>query len=104
MKKLLVKIFSLHLLVISIYLFVTSYLFITSKDPNPIGIGLLQWILFFLHLMITLLFCLFIPAKGKDKKYENQILVINISAIILWIGVYFILSLKIWELLWSLRK
>lgn len=104
MKNIFVRIFSLHLFVVLLYLFVTSYLFVTGKDPNPIGIGLLQWILFFLHLMLTLLFCLFVLNKGNDIKYENRILMINTLSIIFWITMNFTFSSKIWDLLWSLRK
>ena len=104
MKSLIVKVCSLHLLVLLVYLFVTSYLFVTGKDPNPIGIGLLQWILFFLHLILTLLFCLFVLKKANDIKYENRIVMVNTLAIIFWITIYFLFSSKIWDLLWSLRK
>lgn len=104
MKNKIVTILILHLAIIVFYISITSYFFVVSKDPNPIGSGFQQVLLIILHVGITFFTCAFIWANSKDKKNARRVFIINICAVIFWVVVYITLSEKIDGYLWTLRK
>ena len=53
-----IKISLLQLVIMVVYLTITDYLFVVSKYPNPIGIGIWQWVLFIIHVIsLALRYC-----------------------------------------------
>jgi len=98
-----VKVFTLHLIIVLLYLGITSYAFVVAKDHNPIGVGLQQWLCILLHLLITITVMAMLWAKNTNKRAGRNKFLLNIGAIVLWIGITLVFSNAIWHWLWSLR-
>lgn len=103
MLRYIIKCFALHLVIITVYLGFTSYEFTTSKYPNPIGVGLLQWVFIFLHFGITTLCFLIIRSNARDREKVSEDMLINLVVIASLVILYGIAGNEIWEKLWSLR-
>jgi hypothetical protein len=104
MRKYVFKIVAIHLGIILIYLSFTSYEFVVSRELNPIGVGLQQWVLVILHFLITGFVGLYVISKSKDKRTAKSKLLIGLASIILIFLIYYCLSEMIWHWLWSFRK
>ena len=98
-----VKVFTLHLVIALLYMGIASYGFVVAKDHNPIGVGLQQWLFILLHLLITTTVMAFLWAKNTNKRVGRNKFLLNIGAIVLWIGIMLIFSNAIWRWLWSFR-
>jgi hypothetical protein len=104
MRKYIFKSITIQLAIIIFYLGMTSYEFVVSQEINPIGVGLQQWALIILHLLITLFAGLYGISKSQDKKMAKNKLFVRMLIIILIILIYFCFSDIIWHWLWSFRK
>jgi cation transport ATPase len=104
MRKYILKIIAIQLSIILLYLGMTSYEFVVSREINPIGVGLQQWALIILHLLITIFVGLYRIHKSKDKKISKKKLLVNLLVIVIIILIYFCFSDIIWHWLWSFRK
>jgi hypothetical protein len=98
------KIFIVHILIATVYFGVTGYMFIHSKAPNPIGIGLQQWVCMILHLIITTVVMLLLSSKAIDKKIARTKIIANLIVVLLIIIVSAVLSNTFWHWLWELRE
>jgi hypothetical protein len=98
-----VKTLLLHFAIASSYIAATSYLFVISKFPNPVGTGLRQWFFVFLHFTITLLIMLSFLSKATDKRKATLKLLLHLGAILLAVLALFLLSESLSEWLWSQR-
>jgi hypothetical protein len=99
-----VKVFTLHLIIVLLYLGITSYGFVVAKDHNPIGVGLQMWLCTLLHLGITITVMAFLWTRNTNKRAGRNKFLLNIGAIVLWIGISLIFSNPIWRWLWSFRS
>jgi hypothetical protein len=98
-----VKVLTLHLFIVLLYVTITSYEFVADKFPNPIGIGLKQWLYVTLHLLATITITAIIWRRSANKRTGRNKFMLNIGAIILWIGILLIFSNALSRWLWSLR-
>jgi hypothetical protein len=97
------KPFTLQLVISLLYLSITSYQFVKSDPPNPIGIGLLQWLLIIVHVLCVTIYYFIKRGTHIDKQATRQIFLMNILGIIIPNGVCLLFSGPIWHWLWSLR-
>jgi hypothetical protein len=98
-----IKTLLLHFAIASFYIAATSYLFVISKFPNPIGTGLRQWFCVFLHLTITLFIMLTYLGKAKDKRNATLKLFLHLGAIALVLLAWFIFDDPLSKWLWNQR-
>ena len=98
-----IKISLLQLLIMIIYLAITDYLFVVSKYPNPIGIGIWQWILFTIHVILTLILTIYLARKNSEKKHLKKRAAVNVAVVSIFFLIYIALSNPIWDWLWRLR-
>lgn len=91
-----IKNFLLHLLIATSYLSISCYKFIHDKYPDPIGVGIMQWLFFLAHILAILFFFLL-------KKGNRQNLVSNLLAVVIVFIIYLLFNNLIWEQLWELR-
>ena len=92
------KPFITQLVIALLYISITCYRFVKSDPPDPIGTGLLQWVLLLLHLLTVVIY--YFIRKSADSR---QILLANLSGIVIPNGIYLLLSGPIWNWLWSIR-
>ena len=85
------------------YITVTCTRFVIGQQPNPIGIGLQQWLLFLLHLFITSAIILGQLKAANRKEVIDRFVVSHFLPILLSMAVYMLFSTTIWTLLWELR-
>jgi hypothetical protein len=97
------RILVLHLTIALIYLSITSYVFVISKQPNPVGTGLRQWFFMFMHLIITIIVFSILLAKATNKPLVKKKFLINCLIVISIIIVSTLFSNPFWEWLWALR-
>jgi len=98
-----VKVFTLHLCIALLYLGITSFEFVVRKDPNPVGVGLQQWLCIVLHILATVTIMAILWTRNTNKRAGRNKFMLNIGAIVLWVGILLIFSNAIWNWLWSLR-
>lgn len=90
------KAFFLQLLIVLIYLGISSYKFVVSKQPDPIEVGILQWIFVGMHILCVVIYFLVIK---KDKQSFGS----NLIAMFVIVFIFLALSNIIWEWLWHQR-
>ncbi len=95
MKNKIIKILVLQFLIILTFLSITNYLFINYKPSDPVGTGLQQAALTLLDFIITLIICVFLIVKAKNKKEGLLTLAVNIFSIFFWIIIYVLVEDKI---------
>lgn len=97
------KPFTMQMVISLLYLSVTCYQFVKSDPPNPIGIGLLQWLLIIIHILLVVIWYFIKRGANADRQAARQILLMNILGVIIPFSVYLLFSGAIWTWLWSLR-
>jgi hypothetical protein len=102
MAKYILKMTGVHLFVMLLYLTATSYEFVASPQPNPVGIGIQQWLLFIIQLVATAIIFGLLPSK-MDRSNSSKRLKYNISIVVVLFIFYLLLDNKISSWLWSLR-
>jgi len=95
MKNKIIKIIVLQFLIILTFFSITNYIFFNYKPPDPVGTGLQQAALTLLDFIITLIVCVFLIVKAKNKKQGLLTLAVNIFSIFFWIIIYVLLEDKI---------
>lgn len=98
----LAKIFLIHLVIFVLYLSLTFYKFVIEKNPNPTGIGILQWIFILMHCLGILIF--YAAKKSGGNKNINQQLLTSLLLFFLTILIYLMISSFIWSWLWKIRE
>ena len=98
-----IKISLLQLLIMILYLAITDYLFVVSKYPNPIGIGIYQWILFILHIIFTLVLTIYLAKRNSEKKHLKKRAELNVAIVSIFFLIYIASSNPVWNWLWHLR-
>ena len=104
MDKKIIKISLLQLLIMIIYLGITDYLFVISKYPNPVGIGILQWLLFIVQVIFTLILTIYFVRKESAKRYAKKRVAINVAIVSIFFMFYIVISNPILDWLWRLRE
>lgn len=99
-----IRILILHLIIASIYLSITSYMFVISKQPDPVGAGLRQWFFMVMHLIITIIVFLILLGKTTNKRLVKRKFLINCLVITFIIIISILFSNPFWQWLWSMRK
>lgn len=99
-----IRVLIMHLVIASIYLSITSYLFVISKQPDPIGAGLRQWFFMVTHLSITIIVFLILLGRATNKQLVKKKFLINCLVISSIIIISILFSDPLWEWLWSMRK
>lgn len=92
--------FLFNAIIAIIYLLTTCVLFVARRSPDPIGIGVLQWVLILGHLMLTILFYIFIARKESRWKTLR----FSVGGLLSVVILYLLLTAPIWNVLWNLRK
>ena len=103
MKKYFIRCLILHFSICAAYFLATSYEFVATKQPDPIGIGIQQLLCIFLQVIITLGYFMVIPWRGPDRKQYNTKILINIGAIVLAVAVIGSIDELLSDKLWSLH-
>ncbi len=85
------------------YLLYTDYLFVKAKDANPIGIGVLQWLLVMCHLLVTAIVLVIRIVNSKEKRQLKKTLWVSLLAIVFWVLFNILVSSPVWNYLWNLR-
>ena len=88
--KQIIKIFLLHVFIATLYFSFTYYFAATHKNFNPIGTGLQQVVLSFMHLFITIVVCTYFLFSMKDKKVAKRNMLLNIVSALLSIILFII--------------
>ncbi|MBI2273178.1 MAG: hypothetical protein HYU70_05235 [Bacteroidetes bacterium] len=104
MKTRILFLFALHLFIVASYMGVTSWLFVTYPVPDPLAMGLQQWVCILVHISVTVLICLLKRRTAIDRKKATTTLWLHVVAIVCWIVVYLFLSAPIAAYLWRLRS
>jgi len=104
MTKWVFKSIGLHLAIAVLYLGLTSYEFVASSYPNPMGVGIQQWLLIFAHIGLTGLVWLIIKHYAKNRKLIRKKMAIQLLIIVGIILLYLCLSGFVDSWLWSFRK
>jgi uncharacterized membrane protein len=104
MQKNIIKIVVIQFLIILLYLGLTSYEFVSSRDLNPVGVGFQQWALIIIHFLVTGFIGLYMISKSKNRPTAKKKLMINLASIVVIILIYYCFSESIWHWLWSFRK
>jgi hypothetical protein len=82
-----------------IYIIVTSTMFVMRRNPDPIGIGYLQWVAILAHLVLLILFYAASAKRpGNWRKFGFAI-----GGLLSVVVLYFLLNTPVWNLLWRLR-
>lgn len=92
----------MHFLIAAIYLGYTAYRFVISNPPNPIGVGLSQWVLIIAHFITTIVMIGILKKSGSKKEVLKNRLT-HAAIIVFIIVAYLIFSAPIWAWLWTLR-
>lgn len=103
MKRYFVRCSILHLAISALYFFATSYEFVVTKQPNPIGVGIQQFLCIFFHVIGTIAYFMIIPWKSGNKKLYNRKLLLNIGAIVLAVAIMATIDAQLSNKLWSLH-
>ncbi len=103
MLKVVIKIFALHFIIAAIYFSITYGELILLKSAEPIGLGIQQVLLSIIHFVVTLIVCVFLLLKAKDKKLAKQKLLLNIISVIVCVIFYAILDMKISDWVWHFK-
>jgi hypothetical protein len=90
------------MLIAFVYITWSNYQFVVAKQPNPVGIGILQWFLMIAHFTISI-FIVGITAKKNQKKEPMTNWIIHGLVIALIIILYIVCTPLIWNYLWVLR-
>jgi branched-subunit amino acid transport protein len=104
MKKRILKIILLHVLIMAAYTVVVDYLFVTAKEHNPIGSGILEWLCLFTHFFVTALVTGILVIRSTDKRGSGRNMLIHLATIIVLCAInVFIVDYLTADFLWSLR-
>lgn len=101
--KYIIRIFLLHFFIFAVYIIITSYMFVTYRDYDPVGMGLQQWCCFIVHLLLTGIISWVIVMKSKDKSRSKKMLATGLCAVICWWVLYLLISGQFQHLLDRLR-
>jgi hypothetical protein len=96
-------IFLLHFIIMIAYVALAFFAFVSEKDADPVGNGILQIVLMASHLVITLVITAMMVIRAKEKQMAARNLTIHLSAVIFWAIISYIADNSLSELFWSLR-
>jgi dipeptide/tripeptide permease len=102
MKKILL-IFLLHFIIMVAYVALAFFIFVSEKDADPVGNGMLQLVLTVSHLAITLVITTMMVIRTKEKQKAARNLAIHLSAVIFWAIIGYAADDSLSEFAWSLR-
>lgn len=94
----------IHAIVAIIYLTVTCILFIIRENPDPIGIGFLQWIFIAAHLFYILFFYLVLIPHSTSRAKHWRRFRFALAGFLGVVLLFLIFSEPISDLIWSLRE
>lgn len=103
MKPFIFSVTMIHLVIVTLYVGLTSYIFVISKPPNPIGAGIVQWICIILHFLLTPIVAWLLLRKRDTGNVLTTKVLVNVFAVIFWVALFLSVSVALGRWLWSLR-
>ena len=97
-----IRFFAINMVGFLFSIFLTFLLFISSRQINPISIGILQYVVICLHFFGIFIFWFIAKPDLRDLQRARNILV-SIAGLVLGIILYNIQQEKLWEYFWDLR-
>ena len=95
--------FLINAIVSVAYLLITSILFVQRKQPDPIGIGILQWVCIAIHIIILIITFSILALKSPRVKHIGKSILYSALGLLTPLTIYLLLSEPIWKVLWNLR-
>ena len=95
MLKIIIQILALHFFIAAFYFSITYYELISQLNNDSISLGIQQALFSIVHFVVTLIVCVFLLLKAKDKKLARRKLFLNLISVIVCVIFYAILDMKI---------
>ncbi len=92
-----------HVILAIIYVSFTGYKFVTASSADPIGMGIMQWIFFFVHLIVGCIIALTIFKKRISTKHWASEINLQLCLVTGVFLINLLLSGPISDMLWNLR-
>jgi hypothetical protein len=103
MKSFILKVATIHLVIVVLYVSSTSFIFVVSAPANPIGMGLQQWLCIILHFLLTPWISWILLKRSNSGNILTTKILINVLTVIFWVIVFICFSSTLGKWLWRLR-